>query len=114
MRDFERGLADHWQLRWFVTRNSSFIADHRRFDFCGVDRNYVTAGLGCWENKLGRRFRLLRCDFRELVGVTIAINKRRELFFDRLCGDMEEVGPNKNAVLFLVVGIERVDVDLYS
>ena len=101
-------------MRRFFTGNSGFIADHRCFDFCGVDGNNVTASLGCWENKFGRRFRLLRCDFRELVGVTIAINKRRELFFDRLCGDVEEVGANKNAVLFLVIGIERVDVDFYS
>ena len=96
------------------TGNSGFIADHWRFDFCGVDRNNVTAGLGCWENKFGRCFRLLRCDFRELVGVTIAINKRRDLFFDRLCGDVKEVGANKNSVLFLVLRIERVDVDFYS
>jgi hypothetical protein len=98
----------------FFTGNSGFIADDWRFDFCGIDGNDVTAGLGCWENKLGRRFRLLRCDFRELVSVTIAINKRRDLFFDRLCGDVEEVGANKNAVLFLVLWIERVDVDFYS
>ena len=96
------------------TGHSGFIADHRRFDFCGVDRNDVTASLGCWENKFGRRFRFLRCDFRELVGVTIAINKRRDLFFDRLCGDVKEVGANKNAILFLVLGIERVDIDFYS
>ena len=101
-------------MRRFFTGNSGFIADHWCFDFCGVDGNNVTASLGCWENKFGRRFRLLRCDFRELVGVTIAINKRRDLFFDRLCGDVEEVGANKNAVLFLVLGIERVDVDFYS
>src|SRR5262249_6378441 len=82
-------------------------------DFCGVDGNNVTAGLGRWENKFGRSFRLLRCDFRELVIITVAVNKRRDLFFDRLCSDVKEVGANKNTVLFLVLGIERVDVDFY-
>src|SRR5262249_46628931 len=89
-------------------------ADYWCFDSCGVDRNDVTAGLGCRENKFGGRFRLLGRDFRELVSVTIAINKRRELFFNCLRGDMEKIGANKNAVLFLILGIKRVDLDFYS
>src|SRR5215470_5743148 len=74
----------------------------------------VTAGLRCWESKFGRCFRLLRSDFRELISVTITVNKRRELFFDCLRGDVIEIGANKNALLFLILRIERVDLDFYS
>jgi hypothetical protein len=56
MIDLKSGLVDHRQLSRFFTGNSGFIANHRCFDLCGVDGNNVTASLGCWENKFGRRF----------------------------------------------------------
>ena len=57
--DLERGLVDHRQLGRFFARDGRFITHDGRFDFCGVNRNDVTAGLGRWENQVRRRLRFL-------------------------------------------------------
>ena len=111
--DLKCRLIDHRQLGGFFAGHGSFIAHDGRFDFYCVDGSDVTAGLACRKNKFSGCFRFLRGDFRKLVGVAIAINKRRDLFLDGFCGDMKKIGANGNTLDLVILGIERIDLHLH-
>ena len=52
-------------------------------------------------------------DFGKLIGIAVAINERRDLFLDRFCGDMKQIGPNRNAIHLFIFRIDSIDLDFY-
>ena len=112
--DLERRLIDHRQFGRLFASHRCFIAHHRHFHFCRIHGDDVTTGFGGGKNKFRRRLRFLRCNLCELVGVAIAINERCNLFFDAFCSDMKEIGANSHAIDLLILGIERIDLDLHA
>src|SRR5436190_8429114 len=89
MFDFETGFVLDGKLGWLFATDRSFITYERRFRSRCTGGHDIAAGFHRRKNKRGRRFHFLRGNFGKLIGVAIAINERRELFFRYFRRDVE-------------------------